>query len=105
MTNVNAKAVRREQARAALRERYVCHDCAARPPRGDYMVHSEIWQRAEMPLRGFLCLTCLESRLVARGHGKLTIADFTSAPCNAELRFGYDLALRVKETRTNDERQ
>lgn len=83
---------RKADGRASL-DRYVCHDCAARPPLGDYMVHAAVWQRAGMPRRGFLCLTCLADRLAAAGH-LLQLADFTDAPCNAALRFGYGLALR-----------
>lgn len=83
---------RRSRTKVSL-DRYFCHDCAARPPRGDYMVHAAIWQRAGMPRRGFLCLTCLDDRLVAAGHGHLKLTDFTATPCNAALRFGYDLAL------------
>lgn len=49
-----------------------------------------------MPRRGFLCLTCLDDRLVAAGHGHLKLADFTRAPCNAALRFGYAVALRER---------
>lgn len=56
------------------------------------MVHAAIWLRAGMPRRGFLCLTCLDDRLAARGHDRVQIADFTDAPCNAALRFGYGLA-------------
>lgn len=78
---------------AAILDRYFCHACGARPPRGDYMVRAAIWQRAGMPRRGFLCLTCLDDRLVAAGHGHLKLADFTRAPCNAALRFGYAMAL------------
>lgn len=81
---------------AAIVDRYFCHACGARPPRGDYMVHAAIWQRAGMPRRGFLCLTCLDDRLVAAGHGHLKLADFTRAPCNAALRFGYAVALRER---------
>src|SRR5262245_51849772 len=63
-------------------DRYVCADCAARPPRGDYMVFPEVWETAGMPYRGFLCLACLNKRLIASGRGPLTLGDFTLAPCN-----------------------
>jgi hypothetical protein len=75
-------------------QRYVCAHCEARPPRGDYMVNDAVWANAGMSRRGFLCLSCLETRLVAAGHGPLTLADFTAVPSNAALRFGYKLAQR-----------
>ena len=74
--------------------RYVCEDCQARPPRGDYMVHDTVWANAGMQRRGFLCLNCLEARLLTAGHGRLKLDDFTNAPCNASLRFGYAMARR-----------
>lgn len=76
-------------------DRYVCAQCEARPPRGDYMVHDTVWAKAGMPRRGFLCLKCLDERLIAAGHGSLSLTNFTDAPCNAALRFGYALAARV----------
>jgi hypothetical protein len=75
-------------------DRYVCDQCGARPPRGDYMVHDAVWAKAGMQRRGFLCLTCLEDRLIAGGQDQLTLTDFTNAPCNAALRFGHAMALR-----------
>lgn len=77
--------------------RYVCEDCQERPPRGDYMVHDTVWANAGMQRRGFLCLNCLEARLLTAGHGRLKLDDFTSAPCNASLRFGYAVARREGE--------
>lgn len=74
--------------------RYVCDHCGARPPRGDYMVRDGIWANAGMQQRGFLCLGCLEKRLIAAGHGPLQLDDFIDAPCNAGIRFGYTLARR-----------
>jgi len=74
--------------------RYVCHDCGSRPPRGDYMVHNAVWAKAGMQRRGFLCLGCLEKRLIAAGHCPLQLNDFINAPCNAGIRFGYALAKR-----------
>jgi hypothetical protein len=82
----------------SLRERYFCSQCGVRPPRGDYMVHDAVWTKVGMQRRGFLCLGCLDDRLVAEGHGQLKIADFTAAPCNAALRFGYAMALRATPT-------
>ena len=76
-------------------QRYVCVHCKARPPRGDYMVHDTVWAKAQMQHRGFLCLKCLDERLIAAGHGSLSLTDFTDAPCNAAIRFGYALAARV----------
>ena len=58
------------------------------------MVHDAVWANAGMQRRGFLCLSCLEDRLLAAGHGRLNLDDFTSAPCNASLCFGYALAAR-----------
>lgn len=78
-------------------QRYVCAHCEARPPRGDYMVHDAVWAKAGMR-RGFLCLGCLEKRLVAAGHGPLQLDNFTRAPCNAGLFFGYAMATRVAAT-------
>jgi len=58
------------------------------------MVHDEVWAKAGMAARGFLCLGCLDERLAAAGHRHLRLADFTKAPVNACLRFGYALAKR-----------
>jgi hypothetical protein len=74
--------------------RYVCAHCDARPPRGDYMVNDVVWANAGMPRRGFLCLSCLETRLVAAGHRPLQLDDFTHVPCNAGIYFGAALAAR-----------
>ena len=79
-------------------QRYVCAHCEVRPPRGDYMVHAEVWAKAGMQRRGFLCLGCLETRLVVAGHGPLQLEDFTNAPCNASLYFGYGMATRAAAT-------
>jgi hypothetical protein len=73
-------------------QRYVCAHCKARPPRGDYMVYDAVWAKAGMSPRGFLCLGCLEKRLVAAGHGPLQLYNFTNAPCNAGVYFGYAMA-------------
>ena len=85
-----------ETGQAPLKDRYVCAHCGARPPRGDYMVHDAVWARSGMQRRGFLCLGCLDERLVAAGHAPLTLADFTHVPSNAALKFGYALALRME---------
>jgi hypothetical protein len=58
------------------------------------MVHDAVWARSGMQRRGFLCLGCLDERLLAAGHGPLTFSDFTAVPSNAALRFGYKLAQR-----------
>jgi hypothetical protein len=79
-------------------KRYVCAHCAARPPRGDYMVRDAVWVKAGMKPRGFLCLGCLEKRLVAAGHRPLQLDDFTHAPCNAGLFFGHAMATRSAAT-------
>ncbi len=86
----------RRETSKAMSDRYVCAACTLRPPRGDYMVHSAVWTKAGMPYRGFLCLQCLDERLVACGHGPLELADFTDAPCNAALRFGFVMARRAR---------
>ena len=83
---------------------YICAHCGARPPRGDYMVHAAVWAKAKMPSRGFLCLGCLETRLIAAGHGPLQLDDFTHAPCNAGLYFGYAMATRVATPSTRRKR-
>ena len=49
-----------------------------------------------MQRRGFLCLGCLDERLVAAGHPALALADFTNVPSNAALKFGYALAMRTE---------
>jgi hypothetical protein len=58
------------------------------------MVHDAVWASAGMQGRGFLCLVCLEARLIAAGHGLLQLDDFIDAPCNAGVRFGYAMARR-----------
>jgi len=79
------------KTKARLSDRYVCDHCGARPPRGDYMVHDTVWANASMQRRGFLCLPCLETRLVAAGHRPLELDDFTHVPCNAGIFFGAAL--------------
>jgi hypothetical protein len=88
-------------SRREFYERYACAHCEARPPRGDYMVRDAVWAAAGMD-RGFLCLSCLETRLIAAGYGQLTIADFTDVPGNAGLLFGYALALRTVAAAVNN---
>lgn len=95
LRKVLMSAMKRSRHENARMQRYVCAHCEARPPRGDYMVHAEVWAKAKMPQRGFLCLVCLEKRLIAAGHGPLQLNDFTRAPCNAGIVFGYAMAKRV----------
>ena len=86
-------AAQRQRSKERM-QRYVCAHCEARPPHGDYMVRDEVWAKAGMMGCGFLCLGCLETRLIAAGHGPLKVTDFTEVPCNAGVHFGYALALR-----------
>lgn len=92
---------KRRPSRREFYERYACAHCEARPPRGDYMVRDAVWAAAGMD-RGFLCLSCLETRLIAAGYGPLRIADFTDVPGNAGLLFGYALALRTVAVAVNN---
>ena len=87
----NKRMAKAKISSTRLLDRYVCDHCGARPPRGDYMVHAAVWALSGVS-RGFLCLECLDTRLVATGRGPLTLADFTAVPGNAALRFGYKLA-------------
>lgn len=69
----------------------LCADCGVNTtPRGPdwewYMVHDQVWADAGMKTgdenhsgRGFLCIGCLEKRLVRQ----LTPADFKDLPINA----------------------
>ena len=54
-----------------------------------FMVRDSVWQAANMA-DGFLHLRCLEHRL----GRKLVVGDFTDAPINNELKFGYELGRR-----------
>ena len=60
------------------------------PTLEDYMVRDEVWAKCGVGARGFLHLRCLEARL----HRQLTLADFTSFPVNAAIRFGFDMGKR-----------
>lgn len=61
-----------------------CADCGEHTlgrnkPHEWYMVHDRVWAKAGMkPKGGYLCISCLETRLGRR----LRHADFTDAPCN-----------------------
>lgn len=74
-------------------QHYVCAHCEARPPRGDYMVRKSVWKKVGMRPSSFLCLSCLETRLIAAGHGSLRLNDFTHVPCNEGIFFGYNIAV------------
>jgi hypothetical protein len=84
--------------------RYVCAHCGARPPRGDYMVTDTVWANAGMQRRGFLCLSCLETRLVTAGHEPLKLDDFKHVPCNAGIYFGASLVARSVAEQRGDHR-
>ncbi len=66
-----------------------CNDCEVTYP-DPYMVHNRIWNEVVGErVRCFLCLKCLETRLGRR----LVIQDFTPAPINDGIRFGFNLAI------------
>jgi hypothetical protein len=51
----------------------------------DYMVQNAVWQEAKA--YGYVHIRCLEKML----GRKLQITDFTDAPCNDGIRFGFKL--------------
>jgi hypothetical protein len=63
-----------------------CH-CGEPPGQDFYMVHDEVWEQAEVPEYAQLHLTCLEERI----GRPLVIDDFTDAPVNRLVHFGYSL--------------
>lgn len=70
--------------------RLICAECV-KPVEDDYEVLDRVWHTAigcVTQFGGYLHLVCLQKRL----GRKLSIADFTAAPVNAGLRFGFGLA-------------
>ena len=55
-----------------------------------FMVTDGTWNQAGLG-PGVVHLDCLRERLAQRGHA-LTIQDFTPAPINNPIRFGFNLA-------------
>lgn len=67
-----------------------CLACRA-PSYDNYMVHDDLWLSV-FPARGFAHLACLEKR-VGR---QLRIEDFTLAPVNHAIMFGYLMGRKEK---------
>ena len=66
-----------------------CGDCGGFNP--CYMVTREVWEASRLPQKGALCcFKCLEARI----GRPLALSDFTDAPINDPVRFGYALAAR-----------
>lgn len=63
---------------------WTCIDCAqsTRILGEYYMVHNAVWQAANPPPIGMLCIGCLEARI----GRPLTAEDFTDAPLNQDPR-------------------
>lgn len=70
-----------------FRARHKCDLCGGTERLESYMVKKHVWDEAMDGREGFLHLRCLERRLCRR----LTIEDFTDAPINDMLRYGYGM--------------
>ena len=68
-------------------------DLCGEAERSGYMVHPHVWAQAMPTPEGLLHLNCLEIRL----GRPLTVDDFTAAPGNEPLRFGYAMAKRESQ--------
>lgn len=74
----------RAERNTAWIERRRCLECGELV-NDSYMVHDEIWRTVAPNRGGHLHLECVEKRL----GRKLEIGDFTPAPINHAIRFGW----------------
>lgn len=63
-----------------------CNDCRGLYPE-PYMVEDDVWKFVVTEKKCFLCLPCLEKRLLRKLHRH----DFTDADINKNLLFGYNM--------------
>ena len=56
-----------------------------------YVVKDTIWKKAGLTPRGFVCISCLESKL----KRKLKLSDFIDAPINKGI-FGFEAEAYIK---------
>ncbi|MGY3409161.1 hypothetical protein ACVWZV_005274 [Bradyrhizobium sp. GM5.1] len=94
------RAVRARAARAQAIKRGKCLDCGRQTTftrEGDeyYMVHDEVWQRANPTGEGMLCVGCLEGRL----GRQLSAEDFTDCPLNENMHGKSDRLIARLTTR------
>jgi hypothetical protein len=68
-----------------------CLACRA-PCFDNYMVHDDLWNSV-FPAAGVAHLSCLEKRV----RRQLRIEDFTLAPCNHAIIFGYLMGRKEKQ--------
>jgi hypothetical protein len=81
------KGIITEKDKSRLLEKIRCAECGEIDD--NYMVKKETWKEAGLPYKTKRCLKCLLRAL----KRPLTIQDFTEAPINRALRFGYRLGL------------
>jgi hypothetical protein len=70
------------------REPRLCAHCA-KPTLDGYMIKNEIWKKAGYGPKDVLHLECLSIRLYHRSSYTLSIRDFTDAPINDVIRWGW----------------
>jgi hypothetical protein len=56
-----------------------------------YMIQFALWKKVAKKQNGFMCISCVESKL----KRKLTIEDFIDAPINRGI-FGFDAETYIK---------
>ena len=64
--------------------KFRCEDCHSSIYQPYYMVKDEVWLRAMPTSNGYLCLKCLNTRLIDKDY-RLTLSDFTRCGANEEL--------------------
>jgi hypothetical protein len=99
--SMTPRAIKRRDDIAQSRLASRCLDCRTETTftKGNeeyYMIHNELWLKANPQVNGMLCIGCLESRL----GRTITSEDFTDAPINQPCRINSKrLASRLAATR------
>lgn len=83
-----AQKAAKENGNLSVIVSWECPHCGQSVGRDYYMVTDETWALAEVPIDSQLHLLCLQERI----GRPLTIEDFTEAPVNMLIHFGYGLA-------------
>ena len=85
----SAKVVAHEEGGLDIVMMGVCVHCRKAIGQDYYMVEDDVWQEAQVHERSELHLHCLETRIGRR----LVVTDFTDAPVNRLIHYGFSLGL------------
>jgi hypothetical protein len=80
--------VRRAANKFALRKEWKCCSCKNKTF-SVFMVHDHLWRQTGYAIDQLVCLPCFEAAFKLTMQRDLELNDFTVAPCNDLIRWGW----------------